>query len=998
VVWPDTIVEENNLDHNVSALRRALGEKPTGLKYIETIPRRGYRFVAVVTEEGDGVQRVVPMSGQSRPAEPSGGLPALDWQARLSQARAEWAGKAGLAGPAASGVAAQRHHVGRHRELAELFRAFESATAGRGALICVAGEPGIGKTTLVEQFLGELQTEREGCTVALGRCSERLAGSEAYLPIFEALGGLLHGPRGDLLGTLMKLVAPTWYVQVAPLWATADPSSAGVMSDAKTASRERMKREFSALLEEVCRPRPVVLVLDDLHWADASTVEMLAYAARQLPAVRVLVVVAYRTADMWLARHPFVPVRQELQKQGVCRELRMGLLGREDVDRYLSLELAGHRLPAEFAAFLFERTEGSPLFMTELVRHLRDHRLLTDASGHWELTQPLAGVGRELPESVRGMIQRRIDQLSDDDRVLLAAASVQGQEFDSAVIAAALGLDAAVIEPRLQAVERGHYLVRLLHEKEFPDATLSLRYGFVHSLYQNALYETLTPSQKAVLSKAIAEALEGHFRGECSPVALEVALLLEVARDFERASDYFLLAAEHAAGLFANEEAVTLARRAAACAQKLPAGARLPRLLAAASRSGQLHLTLSRMEQAIADFESAEKIAAELGDPEAQVNAICAAALARFNLRRMGETREQAYRALGIARDAGSPAAEASAELVLGLERLCYGATWDAEESFRRSVPVLREQGPPLHALEAIGFAGLLHAWQLDYEEADQAVGWTLQRARDLGVPYHIIMNLFVRGMSLFNQGRLSDGLNNLQEGMRLAELNNERYWLSRYPNTLGWAYEELQDPETALRLDRQGAEIARENGYGKPEANSHLNLAHLYLEVGESERALQHLRQAERIFEVDVWFRWRYNIRLKAETARYWMRRGDPAKAAHSASESLALAEPRQARKHMAWAHKLLGDIAALEERFADAQCQYQAALAILQRYRCPTIEWKILLAAAGMASAYRDVSLAEHYRGRCHAVIRSLAESITDDPLRQRFLKSEAITLALT
>lgn len=177
-----------------------------------------------------------------------------------------------------------------------------------------------------------------------------------------------------------------------------------------------------------------------------------------------------------------------------------------------------------------------------------------------------------------------------------------------------------------------------------------------------------------------------------------------------------------------------------------------------------------------------------------------------------------------------------------------------------------------------------------------------------------------------------------------------------------------------------------------------HINLAHLYLEVAESERALQHLRQAEQIFEVDVWFRWRYNIRLKAKTARYWLRRGDPAKVGRSASESLALAEPRQARKHMAWAHKLLGDIAVLEERFSDARCQYEAALEVLQRHRCPTVEWKILLAAGGMASAYRDVSLAEHYRGRCRAVIRSLADSITDDLLHQRFLKSEAITSALT
>ena len=996
-IWPDSIVEENNLDHNISTLRRTLGEKAGGQKYIETVARQGYRFVAAVRKVVKATESVAELPPQEWEEGSSEEEALPNWKTRLSRARADWATKPGSREAAPVEEALQRHNVGRQSELAQLIKAFESAAKGSGGLVCVAGEPGIGKTTLVEQLLIELQASKRDCTVAWGRCSERLAGSEAYLPILEALEGLLHGSCGEVLDRLMKLVAPTWYLQVVPLWTTSDPSFANVINDAKTASRERMKREFKAFLEELSQPRPLVLFLDDLHWADASTVDMLAYAARDLPSLSVLIVVTYRPTEMWLTQHPFVAVRQELQKQGICRELAVELLNQEDVDRYLALELPGHCLPAEFAAFVFEKTEGSPLFMADLVRHLRDHCLLTDASGHWELAQSLAAVAQELPESVRSIIQRRIDQLSQGDRELLAAASIQGQEFDSAILVDVLGLDPVAVEQRLQDLERGHSFVRLLQEKEFPDLTLSLRYGFVHVLYQNAIYESLTSARKMTLSGNVAAALEGHFRNNRSAVALELALLFELARDFSRASNYFLLAAEHAATLYANEEAVNLARSALATAAKLPVPDRLSRTLAAANCLGQLHLTLSRMEQAIADFELAENIAAELGDTESQVSAICAAALARFNLKRVEETRQQAHRALEIARTLGSPVAEASAELVLGLERMCFGATADAEASFGRAVPVLREKGPPLHALEAIGFAGLLHAWQLDYEEAHHAVSWTLGRARTLGVPYHIIMNLFVRGMSLFNQGRLSDGLNDLQEGMRLAERNNERYWLSRFPNTLGWAYQELQEVETALQLDREGAQVAHENGYGKPEANSHVNLAHLYLDVGESQRALQHLQEAERIFEADIWFRWRYNIRQKAEMARYWMAQGDTKKAAKSAAESLALAEPRKARKHMAWAHKLLGDIAVMEERFGDSRTEYESALTVLRCHPCPTIEWKILLAAAGIAGAYHDTPLAEHYRGRCREIVSSLADSITDDKLRQRFLKSESITLAL-
>ena len=255
-----------------------------------------------------------------------------------------------------------------------------------------------------------------------------------------------------------------------------------------------------------------------------------------------------------------------------------------------------------------------------------------------------------------------------------------------------------------------------------------------------------------------------------------------------------------------------------------------------------------------------------------------------------------------------------------------------------------------------------------------------------------------MRGMALFNQGRLSEGIRDLQEGMKLAEKNRERFWLSRFPNTLGWVYRELQDFETALRFDTEGAQTARENGYGKPEANSHVNLAQDYIALGEPHRALGHLRRAEAIFEADVWFRWRYNIRTKAELAQYWLLRGDTRQAESYASQSVALAEPRKVRKYEIWGHKIRGDIAVAEERFGDARHEYETALRLLEGRRCPLIEWRILLAAAEMASAYHDVPSAERYRARSQRVIHALADSITEDGLRRRFLGSRAIRQALS
>ncbi len=888
---------------------------------------------------------------------------------------------------------AKRNIVGREKEGAQLHTALEKCVSDRGGIVCISGEPGIGKTTFVENFLASLSESAPPCYIARGRCSERLAGTEAYLPILEALESLLRGESRDFFARVMKEQAPTWYLQIAPVSAASDPAFADLLADAKVASQERLKRELNGFLQELSRWRPVVIFCDDLHWADISTVDMLSYIGNRSDTMRVLLVGSYRPSDMLLAKHPFLQVRRELQSRGLCHEISLAFLGEEDVERYLALEFPGHKLPPFLGSLVHSRTEGNPLFMTDLLRDMRDRAVIAERDGHWMLAQPVPEVESGLPESIRGMIERKIDKLAESDKHLLAAASVQGQEFDSSTVSAALGGDVNEVEERLMELARVHGLVRLLDEHELPDGTLTQRFAFVHALYQNALYAMLRARQKVSLSGAIGEALARSHAENSSEIASDLAYLFESARQFEKAADYFLTTSDQAASVYANQEAEQLARRAMSNAEKLNGPPRFTRVFAAANRLGQLHLTLSRLEEAVSDFDLAEKTAAEMGDADAQVTAICSSATARFNLRRIEETRQSAQRALEIAKAAGSEKGVASAELVLGLVDMGLGEIAGAHESFGRSVPVLREKGAPLHALEAIGFSGLLHAWQLDYTQAGHAVNWTLQKARQVGAPYHIIMNLFVRGMALFNEGRLGEGLQDLEEGMRLAELTNERYWLSRYPNTLAWAYQELQEPEKALQLNLEGAAIARENRYGKPEAQSHVNLGQLYLSLGEHERALEHLLRAEQIFEQDVWFRWRYYIRLKTAMASFWLARGDTKKAAAYAAESLRFSEPRQARKHMAWAHKVLGDIAVREERFDDGRREYTAGLEVLKHHHCPIIEWKIYVAAAGMASSYGNAPLAEQYLGRSRMLVRTLANSIAEEKVRTQFLRSEVI-----
>jgi tetratricopeptide (TPR) repeat protein len=450
---------------------------------------------------------------------------------------------------------------GREKERAELWKAYREASRGHGLLSCLAGEPGIGKTTVAEEFLDELAHGPGGCFVARGRCSERLAGSEAYLPLLEALESLLRGPNQAAAARAMKALAPAWFAQVA---------SAEKQPQTQSVSQEQLKRQLAALFRELSRVSPVVLFLDDLHWADASTIDLLAYLATKFGELRLLVITSYRPSDLLLAKHPFASLKLELEGRGDCREMRIGFLTPEDVGAYLASEFPARNFPPSLAQLLHARTEGNPLFLVNLVSDLRDRQLIAQQDGAWILRATLEGRELELPASIRSVIERKRERLSTDEQQLLAAASVQGFDFDSAVVAEILGLDVADVEDRLAVLERVHRFVGGAGETEFPDGAVSSHYRFVHVLYQNAFYDALPPARRRTLSLKVARALEQHSASEAARIAAELAMLYEVAREFRQSSHYFLLAATSAARLSAHQEAAKLARRGLEQLKSLP--------------------------------------------------------------------------------------------------------------------------------------------------------------------------------------------------------------------------------------------------------------------------------------------------------------------------------------------------------------------------------------------------------------------------------------------
>lgn len=463
--------------------------------------------------------------------------------------------------------------VGRRADRSMFMDSWERATEGHGSLLVVTGEPGVGKTTFVDACLADI-ADSTGVIVARGRCSERLAGTEAFLPILEAIESAVRAdPTGDVR-SLLSRHAPTWYREVGQ----SDPTSAAALSGdgspagLQAASPERMKRELLSFIEATARAHPLAIVLEDLHWADSATVDLLAYLGSRVDGMPLLVITTYRESEMRLAKHPFMASLLDLQSRGLSEVIALELLEQGDVQELLDRRFPGHRFPSTFPILLHKKTDGSPLFLVDLLRWLGARGAIADFEGAWQLTGGMPEVERDLPPSVRGMIQRKIEQLEESDRRLLTVASVQGFVFDSAIVADVLGLDQGDVEERLTTLEKVYAFVRPVEEHDFPDGTLSVRYRFVHVLYQNALYNDLQGARRVSLATQVAGTLETRFGARATEVAADLAVLWETGRNPAKASGYFALGAMRAGEKFAYTESAELASRGLAQIALLPDG------------------------------------------------------------------------------------------------------------------------------------------------------------------------------------------------------------------------------------------------------------------------------------------------------------------------------------------------------------------------------------------------------------------------------------------
>jgi tetratricopeptide (TPR) repeat protein len=684
---------------------------------------------------------------------------AADVRAELEQLT-----RSGVSVPSARLPPVRRQSVGRDEERRALDSAFAAAAAGSGTMVCVTGEPGLGKTTLVEEFLDGLRAERGTAWIARGRCSERLGGADALLPVLEGLDTLLRGDSGDQAARILRRFAPVWYLQVAP--SLGDSTQEALVEQAKAASPERMKRELHAFVEELARLRPVVFALEDVHWSDESTCDLVSYLGSHCADLPVLVVATYRPSELLSARHRFLQVKLQWQRGSASRDVALGFLGRDDVERLVALRFPEHRFPPELLELIRAKTEGNPLFLSDMLRFLRDSQVVRHDERGWFLVRAIAEFEKEIPASIRNMIQLKIERLSEEDRRLLVAASVQGIQFDSAVVAKALDRDPADVEERLQELETLHGFVQAVGEQEFPDRTLTVRYRFVHVFYQNALFASLAPSRRVALSATVAAAVVGFGGDKLPALAADLAVLYEVARDSARAAPFFLAASRHAARLFAYPEAALLAQRGLRAVEALPdteARTRLEHTLSVTLGVSLMATKGYADPEVEAAYRRSRDLALRLHDDRRLFPALWALWTVLLIGGRLREALEMAEQMQAAAEASSESAIRVEALHALGVTKGYMGRLTEGCEHLKQ---VLERYDPARHAffsslyvldpmLSSLSMLGRFEVLQGRLDEAVKHVTQALEHARRLGHEQSIAYATFFQAWIRHERGEM---------------------------------------------------------------------------------------------------------------------------------------------------------------------------------------------------------------------------------------------------
>ncbi|MCC7187370.1 MAG: AAA family ATPase [Anaerolineales bacterium] len=464
--------------------------------------------------------------------------------------------------------------IGRQAELRALTESFEKILKGQPQLIFVSGEAGIGKSYLLLEFLERTLSNHAELVSAVANCNASFGKSDPLLP-WRSIAEQLLNPKKNKIRSISNLTktAGEFVLEVAPdalgiFFPVIGPIVSILTKAAKTASniskapkpddnmlskRSMVFEQFSQLLFRFSKKSPIVIVLEDMQWADESTIELLFHLARSWENQRILIVATYRDEDMAIQvkGHPLLMVEREMLIRDYCQKIHLEWLDKPEVETWLSNLFQKNKIPDDFSKWLLSRTEGNPLFIAEILQDMQEkNALLKDDNGYWVLSKTITGP-EDLPKSIDALIELRLARLEQKLIETLTCASVEGDEFTAEVVSTIRKADLAqVLDELIDILGLQYGLISMKEERKLTEQRILSLFKFRHSLIQTYLYKKLDPIRKRRFHLSVGDCLEEIYGEQSTQIAPSLARHFAEGKDMQRAYKYAQISAKLSENLF----------------------------------------------------------------------------------------------------------------------------------------------------------------------------------------------------------------------------------------------------------------------------------------------------------------------------------------------------------------------------------------------------------------------------------------------------------------
>jgi DNA-binding winged helix-turn-helix (wHTH) protein/predicted ATPase len=784
-VWPGTFVSDAVLKDSIRQLREALDDDAESPTYIETAHRRGYRFIAKISNPT--IENLPPQLLTPVP-------PSREVSAPLFVQ--------------ASGV------LGREIELEKLQGWLKQAIAGDRQIIFVTGEAGIGKTTLVQGLLQQIATT-SGISIARGQCLEHFGAGEAYMPVLDAFSRLGRGPGGARIVELLHQHAPAWLAQMPSLVPASERDS--LQAGTAGATRERMLREIAEGIEAITAETVLVLVLEDLHWSDYSTLDLISYLARRRDPARLMLIGTYRPVEVIIGDHPLKGVKRELQAHGLCKEIPLEYLSEKAIGEYLNTRFPGHQFSRRVTRMIYQRTEGNPLFMVNVLEYLVDGKVIVEDQGNWSIKADLSQVELGVPENLRQLIEKQIERLTSDERMVLEGACV-------VEIAAGLDKPAEWVDQHCEELARRHQFLSPAWLVELPDGTITPRHKFNHILYLEVPYSLVPPMRRSQIHHRIADAGVRIYGDQVSIIAAELAMHFEQSRDWPLALKYLTQAAQNASHRSAHHEAADLATRGLEVLKELPDSPERPQQEIA------LRMTLGVSLMAMKGFSApeVEQVYARarelcwLQGPSPQLfNMLWSLGLYYIFSGEMQSALEIADQLLQLAEGLQDGPLIMEAHRAMGVTLIDLGRCSEGLKHLDQAVALYAKHRNHQysvfigHDCKVVSDCYAARAlWALGHaDHATERISTALELARDLGHPQTLVVAGHFAAQIYQLNGEVLLAQERAKEVVDLADEYGLELWLAFGNINLGWAEVELGEIEKGSQRIQKGLDAYRITG-----------------------------------------------------------------------------------------------------------------------------------------------------------------------------------------